>query len=113
MSNLQDTRVLFALERTAMAWNRSGFVIEKSNLLVQLIDPVHYQHKIVYTEWLGIAVIVFGLLVNIGSILQYRTGLKSLNPAEFIEGYQTRQPVWLNLFTIFTGILLIISFWIH
>ncbi|TQR65946.1 YidH family protein [Acinetobacter sp. RF14B] len=120
MSNLQDPRVLLALERTALAWNRSGlaliafgFVIEKSNLLVQLIDPVHYQQKIVYTEWLGIAVIVFGLLVNIGSILQYRTGLKSLNPAEFIEGYHTRQPVWLNLFTIFTGILLIISFWIH
>lgn len=42
MSNLQDPRVLFALERTALAWNRSGlaliafgFVIEKSNLLVQ------------------------------------------------------------------------------
>src|SRR5690606_14414917 len=92
MSNLQDPRVLFALERTALAWNRSGlaliafgFVIEKSNLLVQLINPVHYQHKIVYTEWLGIAVIVFGLLVNIGSILQYRTGLKSLNPARSEE----------------------------
>ena len=46
MSNLQDPRVLFALERTALAWNRSGlaliafgFVIEKSNLLVQLVNP--------------------------------------------------------------------------
>jgi len=32
---------------------------------------------------------------------------------EFIEGYQTQHPVWLNLFTMLTGILLIISFWLN
>lgn len=66
MSNLDDPRVLLALERTALAWNRSGlaliafgFVIEKSNLLVQLVDPDTYAQKIAYSQWLGIAVIVF------------------------------------------------------
>lgn len=119
MSNLQDPRVLFALERTALAWNRSGlaliafgFVIEKSNLLAQLVDPEKYQNKIVYSHWLGTAVILFGMLINIGSILQYRAGLRSLTPAEFISDYQTQNPVLLNLFTVLTGILLIISFWI-
>ena len=79
MSNLDDPRVLLALERTALAWNRSGlaliafgFVIEKSNLLVQLVHPDTYAQKIVYSQWLGIAVIVFGMLVNFASILQYR-----------------------------------------
>nr|WP_273797846.1 DUF202 domain-containing protein [Acinetobacter schindleri] len=78
MSNLDDPRVLLALERTALAWNRSGlaliafgFVIEKSNLLVQLVDPDNYAQKIAYSQWLGIAVIVFGMLVNFASILQY------------------------------------------
>ncbi|UUS64514.1 DUF202 domain-containing protein [Acinetobacter sp. YH12068_T] len=96
MSNLQDPRVLFALERTALAWNRSGlaliafgFVIEKSNVLLQLLHPEQYQHKIIYEQWLGIAVIVFGLLVNFASILQYRRGLSSLTEQEFIEDYQT------------------------
>ncbi|ENW27459.1 YidH family protein [Acinetobacter lwoffii] len=120
MSNLQDPRVLFALERTALAWNCSGlaliafgFVIEKSNLLAQLVDPEKYQNKIIYSHWLGIAVILFGMLINIGSILQYRAGLRSLTPAEFISDYQTQHPVLLNLFTVLTGILLIISFWIR
>lgn len=120
MSNLQDPRVLFALERTALAWNRSGlaliafgFVIEKSNLLVQLVDPEHYHHKIMYGQWLGIAVIVFGMLVNVASIAQYRRGLRSLTDQEFIQDYQTQHPIWLNLFTMLTGVLLMISFWIH
>lgn len=120
MSNLEDPRVLFALERTALAWNRSGlaliafgFLIEKSNLLLQLIDPERYQNKIMYGQWLGIAIIVFGMLVNIASILQYRRGLKALSPAEFIDGYQTQYPVLLNLFTFLSGMFLIISFWIH
>ena len=41
MSTLDHPRVLFALERTALAWNRSGltliafgFVIKKSNRLL-------------------------------------------------------------------------------
>ncbi|ENX13462.1 hypothetical protein F894_01671 [Acinetobacter sp. CIP 51.11] len=94
MSNLDDPRVLLALERTALAWNRSGlaliafgFVIEKSNLLVQLVDPDTYAQKIVYSQWLGIAVIVFGMWVNFASILQYRRGMASLRSPEFIEGY--------------------------
>ncbi|WP_297428377.1 DUF202 domain-containing protein [uncultured Acinetobacter sp.] len=120
MSNLQDARVLFALERTALAWNRSGlaliafgFLIEKSNVLLQLLHSEQYQHKIIYGQWLGIAVIVFGLLVNFASILQYRRGLRSLTEQELIEDYQTQHPVWLNLFTMLTGFLLIISFWIY
>ncbi|CAM9237705.1 hypothetical protein F925_00164 [Acinetobacter lwoffii NCTC 5866 = CIP 64.10 = NIPH 512] len=62
---------------------------------------------------MGIAVIVFCMLVNIASILQYRGGWTSLGPPEFIEGYYTQHPVWLNLFTAFSGLLLIISFWLH
>ncbi len=120
MSNLDDPRVLFALERTALAWNRSGlaliafgFLIEKSNFWAHLVDPEKYQNKIVYGHWLGVAVIAFGMLVNTASIMQYRRGLASLTEKEFIEGYQTQHPVLLNLFTVFTGMLLIISFYIY
>ena len=67
MSNLQDPRVLLALERTVLAWNRSslaliafGFVIEKSAFLAQLVDPVKYADKIAFSKWTGGGVIVFG-----------------------------------------------------
>lgn len=119
MSNLQDPRVLLALERTLLAWNRSslalmafGFVIEKSTLLGQIIDPVRFAHKIVYSQWLGIVVILFGLAIGLWSVLQYRIALKSLTQEEMIEGYRTHLPVVLSLFTILTGVLLIISFWL-
>ncbi len=79
----------------------------------RVLDPDTYAQKIAYSQWLGIVVIVFGMLVNFASILQYRRGLISLRPPEFIEGYYTQYPVWLNLFTAFSGLLLIISFWLH
>lgn len=119
MSNLQDPRVLLALERTLLAWNRSslaliafGFVIEKSTLLGQIIDPVRFASKIVYSQWLGILIVLFGLCISLWSIWQYRVALKSLSAEEMIDGYRTDLPIVLSLFTLLTGILLIISFWI-
>ena len=119
MSNLDDPRVLLALERTLLAWNRSslalmafGFVIEKSTLLGQLLDPVLYANKIAYSRWLGIVIIVFAMLLSLWSVLQYRIAFKSLRPDEMIENYSAYPPLILNIFTCFAGVLLVISFWI-
>lgn len=120
MSNLSDPRVLFALERTALAWNRSslalmafGFLIEKSTLLAQLINANQYVHKIMYSRWLGVLVIVAGILLSIWSVIQYRVALRSLSEVEMVENYSIYPPIILNSFTCFAGVLLIISFWIH
>jgi len=118
MSNLEDPRVLLALERTLLAWNRSslaliafGFLIEKSTLLVHLIDPVRYHDKIIFNRWLGVIVIVMGVVVSILSIQQYRIALRSLTPLEMIPGYKTNLGSVLSYFTILGAIMLIISFW--
>ncbi len=117
MSNLEDPRVLLALERTLLAWNRSslaliafGFLIEKSTLLVHLIDPVRYHDKIIFNR-LGVIVIVMGVVVSILSIRQYRIALRSLTPLEMIPGYKTNLASVLSYFTILGAIMLIISFW--
>ena len=117
MSNLQDPRVLLALERTLLAWNRSslaliifGFVIEKATLLGQVLDPIKYADRIIYSQWLGVAVIVFGLCISFWSIVQYRIALRSLTQEEMIEGYNTYLPIVVALFSILTGFLLMISF---
>ena len=119
MSNLQDPRVLLALERTLLAWNRSslalmafGFVIEKSTLLAQLINPQMFAHKIVFNRWLGLAIVAFAVILSFWSMLQYRIAYKSLQPAELIENYSAYPPLWLNILTCFAGVLMIISFWI-
>lgn len=119
MSNLQDPRVLLALERTVLAWNRSslaliafGFVIEKSAFIAQLVDPVKYADKIAFSKWVGIGVIVLGMIVCLISMQQYRIALRSITDAEMMEGYKTNQPMLLAGFSILVGILLIISFWV-
>ena len=119
MSNLQDPRVLLALERTLLAWNRSslalmafGFLIEKSTLLVHLIDPILYAHKISFNFWLSIIVIGFVLVISLWSVVQYKIALRSLTADEMIEGYSVNLPVLLSLFAVFTGLMLIASFFI-
>lgn len=118
MSNLQDPRVLLALERTVLAWNRSslaliafGFVIEKSAFLAQLVDPVKYADKIAFSKWTGGGVIVLGMIICLISVQQYRIALRSITDAEMMEGYKTNQPMLLAGFSILVGMLLIISFW--
>lgn len=119
MSNLQDPRVLLALERTVLAWNRSslaliafGFVIEKSAFLAQLVDPIKYADKITFSKWLGIGVIILGMIICLISVQQYRIALRSITDAEKMEGYKTNQPMLLAGFSILVGMLLIISFWV-
>jgi hypothetical protein len=58
MSNLQDPRVLFALERTALAWNRSGLalialsawtsLINRTGIYRRLSDPTSSLAEFIY-----------------------------------------------------------------
>lgn len=111
MSDLNDPRVLFAAERTAMAWSRTsltlmafGFVIERFGLFLHMFAPaapVPVERGLSF--WVGLAFILFGTAVSLLSTLQYRRLLKTLRPAEIPHGY------WVNLATFTSSVLTLLG----
>ena len=114
MSDLNDPRVLFAAERTLLAWNRTslslmafGFVIERFGLFLNYvshkpgmalagpIDRVSF--------WIGIGFVALGVFAAAISIVQYRVALASLRPVEIPPGYRTSVGIWLNLLIALLG----------
>lgn len=99
MSNLDDPRVLFAAERTLMAWSRTaaglmafGFVIDRTSLLVGEAGPG-------FGFWIGLAFVLLGVLLSALSIAQYRRSVATLRPVEIPPGY------WVNLSVYASAIL--------
>lgn len=105
MSDLNDPRVLFAAERTALAWTRTsltltafGFTIERFGLFIYMLVPEsggHIGKDASY--WIGLAFILLGAVVSFISTLQYRTALRSLRPIEIPPGYKTMFPAVMNI----------------
>ena len=93
MSDLNDPRVLFAAERTLMAWSRTaaglmafGFLIDRSTAFLPGGAP-----RGDFGYWIGLAFIVLGVLLDGLAILQYRRSVATLRPVEIPPGY------WVNL----------------
>jgi putative membrane protein len=93
MSNLDDPRVLFAAERTLMAWSRTaaglmafGFLLDRTTLL--LGEEGGRPHV---AFWIALAFILLGVVLSALSIVQYRRSIADLRPVEIPRGY------WVNL----------------
>jgi putative membrane protein len=117
VSELKDPRVLFAAERTLLAWNRTslsliafGFVIERAGLLVHLVAPetVHAA-QIILTFWLGLIFIALGSFASAYSARQYLVVLRTLGPAEYPSGYSAKWGLAVNYIVALLGLLLIFS----
>lgn len=105
MSELNDPRVFFAAERTALAWNRTaltlmafGFAIERFGLFMSmLVEKNTASNHAGPSFWFGIVFIVLGLFFSGAAAKQYKAILKSLKPVEIPSQANPRLAFILNV----------------
>jgi putative membrane protein len=114
MSELNDPRVLFASERTLLAWNRTsislmafGFVVERFGLFLELTarhatNPV--QRHVSF--FIGAVFILMASFVAFHSSWQHRKILRSIRPIEIPEGYNRNTGMVVNDIVGVLGLIL-------
>lgn len=114
MSYLDDPRVLFAAERTLLAWNRTavglmgfGFLIERFGLFLHVVmkssaEPLHRGISL----FIGVAFILLGVVLLLVSARQFRRVLATLGAQEIPSGYWIHSGTLVNLTLAVLGLLL-------
>ena len=105
MSYTADPRVLFAAERTLLAWQRTaialmgfGFVVERFGLFLQLVAHQSVSNsQRGFSLAAGVMLLLLGAAVALISARQFRQVAKNLDPSVVPPGYWTQVGVVLNV----------------
>jgi putative membrane protein len=100
-----DPRVLFAAERTLLAWQRSaialmgfGFVVERFGLFLQVVAHLPESgSQRGFSLGLGILLLILGAAAALISARQFRQVVKALDPVVVPPGYSIHVGVGLNM----------------
>jgi putative membrane protein len=118
MAYVADPRVLFAAERTLLAWQRTaialmglGFVIERFGLFLQMVlhEPLSGSQRN-FSLGLGVLLLTLGAIVALISARQYRQLVKVLAPDVAPPGYWIHAGVALNIVIALIAVILAVHF---
>ncbi len=118
MSYTADPRVLFAAERTLLAWQRSaialmgfGFVVERFGLFLQMVahQPLAGSQR-GFSLGIGVLLLLLGAAVALISARQFRQVAKDLDPSVVPPGYWTHVGVGLNVAIALIAVIFALHF---
>jgi putative membrane protein len=122
-----DPRVYFAAERTFLAWIRTGlalmgfgFVVARFGLFLRELalrnsgPPQALTHTPGSSVWLGTALVVVGVMVNLSAVMTHVREVRQLRSGEWIAGRISKTAVTLALLLSAAGMgLAIYLIWLR
>ncbi len=122
---VSDPRVYFAAERTFLAWIRTGlalmgfgFVVAKFGLFLREFGQRQSQaaasHSTGTSLWLGTALVVLGVIVDVTAVLNHLREVKALHSGTWIGGRPSKTAVTVGLLLAAAGVgLAIYLIWVR